>query len=93
MNTIKQIGSLEVYKADRVRPLLTLIRWVRSAFISCFPTRLILWVDFYTYDPQNKAYVPYGVYNKRVQFLDTFWYQQGCREHNIKVMPSVGCLE
>ena len=87
------IGSLEVYKADRLRPLLTLFRWARNHLISCFPTRLVLWADFYAYDPENKAYVPYGVYNRRVRFLDMFNSQQATREHNIKVMPSVGCLE
>lgn len=89
----QQLGALEIVEIDRLRVIKDFLRRVKCAFISCFPTRLVLWADFYVYDPQNKAYVPYGVYNKRVAFLEIFSYQQRTRQQNIKNSAPVGCLE
>lgn len=89
----QKIGALEIYRADRVRPLITLLRWARNCFISCFPTRLILWADFYVYLKNSDLYVPYSQYKRNIAFYDSFEFQQCTRDSNVKNMPSVGCLE
>ena len=87
------LGACQIVRIGRFGWLTNLLRWVKNCLISSFPIRLVIWAGHYSYNPKNKSYMPYGVYNERVQFLDTFWYQQRTRASNVKNMASVGCSQ
>lgn len=87
MNTIKQIGSLEVIKIDRLGSLLRRFKSRISSFVCCSIFR-----RSFVYFKANNLYVPYHLYKADRLFFERMAWQQRTRRENIVNMPSVGSV-